>query len=80
MTGNQDKRKVVPRSVVAVALLIVMLCLAVMARYVDTEIKRANQAVQDAESRSADTIIKLIKVQNMYMKKLEALRTCEHGN
>ena len=75
-----DKELTVPRSVALLTLLIAMVCLLAMARYTDIEIKRADKAAQEAESRSADAIIKLIEVKDMYMRRLEELRICEHGN
>ena len=74
------KELTVSRSVALLTLLIAMVCLLAMARYTDIEIKRANKAAQEAESRSADAIIKLIEVKDMYMRRLEELRICEHGN
>jgi len=80
MTGNQDKDRGISRSMALLTLIIALLCVLAMARHTDSEIKRANQAAQEAEARSADIIIKLAKVKDMYMRKLEALRDCNHGD
>jgi hypothetical protein len=74
------KELTVSRSVALLTLLIAMVCLLAMTRHTDIEIKRADKAAQEAESRSADAIIKLIEVKDMYMRRLEELRICEHGN
>ena len=76
MTENQDKGKMVPRSVVLISMLIALLCLLVMARCTDVEISNANREAREAESRSAEEIIKLIKMKDRYMRKLEELNSC----
>jgi len=43
------------------------------------EYERLEKEAQEAEARSAEAIIKLIKTKDMYTRKLEALRDCDCG-
>ena len=77
MMKKRDKELTVPRSKAILTLIIALVCVLAMARYSDREIKRAKQEAQEAEARSADAIIKLIKTKDMYIRKLEELRSCD---
>ena len=77
MMEKRDKELTVPRSKAILTLIIALVCVLAMARYSDREIKRAKQEAQEAEARSADAIIKLIKTKDMYIRKLEELRSCD---
>ena len=77
MMKKRDKELTGPRSKAILTLIIALVCVLAMARYSDREIKRAKQEAQEAEARSADAIIKLIKTKDMYIRKLEELRSCD---
>jgi divalent metal cation (Fe/Co/Zn/Cd) transporter len=76
---KRDKELTVPRSVAIATLIIAMVCVLAMARHTDREIKQAKQEAQEAEARSADAILKLIKTKDMYTRKLEELRSCDYS-
>ena len=79
MTEKRDMEKtaMVSRSKAILTLIIALVCVLAMARHTDREIKRANQEVLEAEARSAEAILKLIKTKDMYTRKLEELRSCD---
>ena len=68
------------RFMARVSLAIALLCVLSMSRYADCEIRQIRQAARDAEDRAAASVAEANRTKEKYLRKLEELGACGHGN